>query len=112
MSLTGASLNRFRARVDAVLDDAFPVTLIIASLTVTASSPGGKTLTDYINGGETTNFRIPFRIPISSLAAAPQVGDSLNWQLADATLIPLEITEIAIRPHESRYSIVCKSRRV
>lgn len=111
MSLSGANLNRFRRRVDAVLDDAFPVTLRIAGIPVNASGPGGKTVTDFMDAGEATNFRFPFRILKSLLPTPPAVGESLDWQLADTSLIPLEITEIAIRPHEDRYAIVCKSRR-
>jgi hypothetical protein len=111
MSLSGASLNRFRNRVDAVLDDAFPVTLIIASVPVAAAGPGGKTVTDFMDAGESTNFRFPFRILKSLLATPPAVGDAIDWQIEVGNTLPLEVAEIAVRPHEDRYSIICKSRR-
>lgn len=106
MSLSGASLNRFRNRVDAVLDAAFPVTLIIASVPIAAAGPGGKTVTDFMDAGESTNFRFPFRILKSLLATPPKVGDAMQWES-----IALEIIEVSHRPHDDRYSIVCRSRR-
>lgn len=112
MGLTGASLNRFRQQVDAVLDDAFPVELLIASHSVTGSGVGGKTMTDFVNGGETKTFRFPFRIPSASLLVPLQVGDSLEWKISPTRSIPLEITDVSERPHEARVAIVCKIRRV
>lgn len=111
MSLTGAALNRFRSRVDNVLDDAFPCTLLIAGVSVSASGPGAKTTTDYITGGESTNFRFPFRIPLASLVTPLAVGDSLAWVVSPIRTIALEITEISERPHDARISITCKNRR-
>jgi hypothetical protein len=112
MGLTGAGLNRFRNQVDAVLDDAFPVELIIAGMSVFGSGPGGKTMTDFVEAGETKNFRFPFRIPADSLATPLAVGDALEWKISDARSIALEVADVSERPHETRVAITCKKRRV
>jgi len=112
MGLTGNNLNRFRQRVDAVLDDAFPVELIIGGRSVFGSGPGGKTMTDFINGGESKNFRFPFRIPANALETPLEVGDSLQWKISVTRSIDLEVTDFSERPHEARVAITCKKRRV
>lgn len=112
MGLTGASLNRFREKVDVVLDDAFPAELVIAGYSINASGVGGKTMTEMINTGESQNFRFPFRILTASLLAPLQVGDSLEWKISVERSIPLEVIEISERPHEARIAIVCRKRRL
>lgn len=112
MGLTGNSLNRFRRKVDAVLDDVFPADLLFGVQRVAGSGPGGRIVTEYMEGGESKNFRFPFRIPISSLTAAPQVGDSVDWIVSPTETLLLEIIEVSRRPHEDRYQILCRNRRV
>ena len=111
MGITGSGINRFRGRVDAVLVDAFPVVLGIGGTTVTGSGPGGRTVTMSMEGGEAEDFRFPFRIPKGYLAAAPEVGDSVDWIIEDRTIF-LEVCEAPLRPHESTWSITCRKRRV
>lgn len=112
MSLRGSSLNRFRERVDAVLEDAFPAELEIKGHSIACSGPGSKVMNDYMEGGYSMNFRFPFRIQRSSLIEPLQVGDSLEWLIEGERAMPLEVVEISFRPHESRVAIVCKNRRV
>lgn len=114
MSLTGKSLNRFRSRVDDTLDDAFPVSLIIAGQIVAAAGPGGRAVTQYFDGGENENFRLPFRIKKSQVPSGwePIVGASLDWKISATETIPLEIQEAPIRPHEDRFAFVCRKRKI
>ncbi|MEO5712167.1 MAG: hypothetical protein ABIT37_01655 [Luteolibacter sp.] len=112
MGLKGAGLNRFRQQVDAVLDDFFPASLLFDGIPVTGSSPGGRVVTEYMDAGESKNFRFPFRVPVSSLTAAPEVGNSVDWIVSGTQTLLLEITEVATRPHDARYHLVCKIRRV
>lgn len=110
MGLTGKGLNRFRKRVDSVLEDMFPVTLLIDGHTYQGSGPGARIATEFTAGGERQNFRFPFRVPKSRLAKGPAVGDSLVWKVDDLTEILLEVIEIATRPHEDRWSFTCRKR--
>jgi hypothetical protein len=112
MGLTGASLNRFRKKVDAVLDDAFAADLLIGNHSVTGSCPGGKIMTEFVEAGESKNFRFPFRIPAASLLSPLQIGDALEWQISPTHSIALEVIEVSTRPHEERIAITCKKRRV
>ena len=114
MGLTGAGLNRFRNQVDVVLAEAFPALLLLgeARIPVTAASPGGRSVTEYVEAGETENFRFPFRFAKSATTVALSVGMEVVWKLADDSEIPLEISELPFRPHETHWSITCKKRRV
>jgi hypothetical protein len=111
MGLTGSRLNRFRQRIDAVLLDVLPAELIFDGVSVAASSPGGRVTTEFIEGGESTNLRIPFRIPIQNLATAPVTGAKVDWKISDTLTIPLEVIEAPLRPNEGVWSITCRKRR-
>ena len=111
MGLNGAGLNRFRERVDATLADAYPAQLRVGSAVIDGSGPGGRAMTDFINGGESPTFRFPFRMPRSGFETPPAVGDVVVW-LVDGTEVPLEISETQFRPQESVYGFVCKHARL
>jgi hypothetical protein len=115
MGLTGVSLDRFRARVDEVLADAFPAELLlgVGRLSVIAAGPGGRAVTTYLDGGEAENFRFPFRVKRTDAAGVDfAVGMVIAWKLEDDSEIPLEISELPFRPHEATISFTCKKRRV
>lgn len=114
MSLSSASLSRFRARVDATLEEFFPVTLLINSILVQGSGPGGRTRSDYVDGGEAESFRYPFRVAKDAAPPgwAPVKGASVDWKVSATQTIPMEIEEVSTRPHEDRFSFTCKKRRV
>lgn len=112
MALTGLALNRFRKKVDAVLADMFPADLRIAGTSVIASGPGGRITSEYIDGGESTNYRFPFRFPVSSVGSAPAPGDAVDWLVDGSTTLLLEVIECSRRPHENHYQMVCRHRRV
>ncbi len=113
MSLSGQSLNRFRSRIDDTLDDAFPVSLIIDGQTVAGAGPGGRVVTQYLDGGETQNFRLPFRVKKSEVPSGwtPVVGASIDWKISATQTIALEIQEAPIRRHEDRFAFVCRKRK-
>jgi hypothetical protein len=112
MGLTGAGLNRFRARVDEAMRDAFPVKLLIRGKAVTAASPGARTGSDFLAGGLNPTFRISFRIPKSAFPGKPpEVGESFEW-FVDGREIPLEITDLSLRTAEDVYPVTCKYRLV
>jgi hypothetical protein len=114
MGLSASSINRFRDRVDETLAEMFPCSLRILGTTVAASGPGAKTTSEYIDSGESEQFRFPFRILKTAVPAGwkPLKGASVEWVLEDGSTIPLEIIEAGVRPHETRHSIVCRLRRV
>jgi hypothetical protein len=114
MSITGSAINRLRARVDTILEDAFPVTLLISGQQVTGSGPGGRTTTTFIDGGEPENFRFSFRVPRSAVPAGwvPVMGGSVDWIVSATETIPMEIREVSTRPHENRFAFACQKRRV
>ena len=114
MSLSSASLNRFRARVDSVLEELFPVTLVIGSTIVQASGPGGRTVSEFEDGGQPENFRFSFRMAAAAAPHgwAPTKGASIDWKLSEAVNIPMEIMEVSTRPHEDRFAFICKKRRL
>lgn len=89
------------------------MTLRINGIPVAASGPGGRTSSNFIEGGEAENFRYPFRILRASAPPgwSPAVGASVGWQVDATTIIPMEIIEDATRPHEDRFAITCKKRR-
>lgn len=113
MGLTGNALNRFRARVDSTLADFFPVTLVISAQNVTAMGPGGRVTTQYLEGGESVDFRFAFRIPKTTAPAGwtPAVGASIDWKVSASKTIAMEIAEYSERPHEDHHAIVCRNRR-
>jgi hypothetical protein len=113
MSLSSSSLSRFRSRVDAVLADCFPADLIILGINVRASSPGGRTQTDFIDGGQSENYRIPFRIPKSLTPPgwSPVIGQPLDWAVSETLTLPLEIIQTPIHPHEIMWEITARKRR-
>lgn len=114
MSLSSASLGRFRARVDTVLAELFPVTLVIGADLVQASGPGGRTVTQFEDAGQPESFRFPFRMAASEAPTgwAPTKGASIGWKVSASLTIPMEIHEVSTRPHEDRFAFTCKKRRV
>jgi hypothetical protein len=114
MGLSASALNRFRDRVDETLAELFPCSLRILGTTVAASGPGAKTTSEYIDSGESEQFRFPFRFLKTDVPNGwkPEKGASVEWLLDEGTWIPLEIIEAGVRPHETRHSIVCRIRRV
>lgn len=114
MSLSATSLSRFRQRVDETLDDLFPVTLVISGAEVAGSGPGGRAVSQYVDSGESENFRFPFRIPRRNVPAGwkPRQGLAIDWKVDDSTTIPLEIREVSTRPHEDRFGFIAQKRRV
>ena len=113
MGFTAAAFSSLRKRVDLALRASFPAELVIGSLHITASSPGGKTVSEYLEGGESENFRIPFRVPRAACPTgwAPLKGASLDWVISPAETMPLEIIEVSIRPSEDTWAIACRRRR-
>jgi hypothetical protein len=111
MGLTGAGLNRFRERVDEVLLDVFPATLMIGGKRVEGSGPGGKAVATFENFGEQEDFRFPFRVPGAALVKPLRVGVSVDWILSPTQVLKLEVVEAPLRPHESSVSFTCKKRR-
>lgn len=112
MGLSGASLNRFRRRVDATLEDLFPAVLVIGGVEVSGSGPGGRTMTEYMDGGEATNFRHRFRLAKSVLPDwQPVVGAAVDWKISETETLAMEIREVVTAPHEDRWGFVCGKRR-
>ena len=114
MSLSSASLSRFRARVDTVLQEIFPVTLLIGSSLVTASGPGGRTVTQFEDAGQPESFRFPFRLAIAAAPAGwtPTKGASIDWKISPSLSLPMDIHDVSTRPHEDHYAFTCKKRRI
>jgi hypothetical protein len=111
MGIGATGINAFRARIDEILRDVFPVTLILPdSRRISAAGVGGKAMSDFIEGGEKRNFTFPFRAPITH-GWTPTTGDSLEWLLPDGTQLRMEITETSIRPHEGIHALTCKYRK-
>lgn len=113
MGLSSASFRRFRSAVDATLRELFPCTLVIQTYEIAASGPGARSTSEYIEGGESENFRFPFRIArgASPIGWVPLIGGSIDWKLSDSQTIPLEITHSAIRASDDVWEITCKKRR-
>ncbi len=108
-----SAIDRFRRRVDETLAEFFPAALTIAGNSIAgASSPGGRITTEYLEGGESTTYRFPFRIPVASLPVAPIVGTSIDWVVDEAMTLNLEVIECSRRPHEDRWQVICRKRRV
>jgi len=111
MGLTGASLNRFGARVDAVLDDAFPCKLLIRGKPVVATGTGNRVASDYDDGGERLKARFPFRVPASAFSDGfPKIGEALSLELDSGRVLDLEIIEYSVRTAEDKIPIVCRFR--
>lgn len=113
MSLSRSSVDRFRQRVDAVLEDFFPVTLVIDGVTVLASGPGGRVSNEFQEAGQHTTFRYSFRVKKSAVPAGwvPKIGQPVGWAIPDGPVILMEIREISTRPHEDRFAFACQNRR-
>lgn len=114
MGLTATTLNRFRARVDETLEALFPCLLLVGDDSFPASGPGGRTVSEFLDGGESESFRFPFRVLKTAVPTGwtPIKGASLDWQISDDVTLALEIAEVSLRPHEDRYHFTCKNRRV
>lgn len=113
MGLTGSGLNRFRKKVDKVLTDAFPAMIKIKGIPVEgASCPGGRTTSSFVDGGESENYRFPFRVPVANVEHHPKMGDAVDWEIDELTTLNLEVIECSRRPHEDRYQMFCRKRRV
>lgn len=113
MGLTGSGLNRFRAKVDEVLADAFPAEITWNGIPIAgASGPGGRVTSEYVEAGEKTNYRFPFRFPVTSVSAAPEMGNAIEWIIDAQTTLSLEVIECSRRPHDDRYQMTCRKRRV
>jgi hypothetical protein len=112
MAFTAAQFSRFRRQIDVSLRELYPADLIIGGIPVTASGPGGRMVTEYMDGGESASFRFPFRIPKDQLTTMPEVGMSADWRLSDTQTLALEVIDMAIRPGDDCWSITCKNRRV
>jgi hypothetical protein len=113
MSLSRSSVDRFRQRVDAVLEDFFPVSLVIDGVTVLASGPGGRITTEFQEAGQQANFRYSFRVKKTAVPTGwlPKIGAPVGWELPDGPVISMEIREISTRPHEDRFAFACQHRR-
>jgi len=114
MSLSSASLNRFRVRVDETLEDIFPCTLVINNVLTQASGPGGRTRADFEEGGQPESFSYSFRLDIKNAPSGwtPTKGASIDWKISASLTVPMEISEVSTRPHENRYAFTCKKRRI
>lgn len=111
MGLTSNSLNTFRARIDATLAELFPAQLILpGNHPIDASGVGGKTMSDYLAGGEKKEFTFTFRVPHTPVWE-PAIGQVLYWQISPAAQIRMEIADISQRPHENHHTITCKHSR-
>jgi hypothetical protein len=113
MGLNAASVQRFRTMVDKVLCEMFPAVLVIEGLEVASSGPGGKTVSDYMEGGQSENFRFPFRIPRAACPVGwtPRHGISLEWKISDTETLALEIIQAHVHPHEDVWEAVARKRR-
>lgn len=114
MGLNAASVSRFRNSIDKVLCEMFPAALVIDSVEVAASGPGGKTVSEFTDGGESENFRFPFRVFRSLCPPAwqPVKGGSLDWKISDTETIALEIIQVAVHPWEAVWEFTARKRRV
>ncbi len=113
MGLNAAGMNRFRNKVDETLAEMFPAEITFKGAPILgASSPGGRVTSEYMDGGESTNYRFPFRFPIASVTTQPVTGDSIDWIVDATTTLLLEVIECSRRPHESHYQMTCRKRRV
>jgi hypothetical protein len=114
MALNSASVSRFRARVNDTLNELFPVVLIIANMEIPANGPGGRSVSDFIDGGESENFRFPFRVDRGATPPGwiPSKGDSLDWKISDTETIPLEIIQTSVRPGEPVWEFTARRRRL
>lgn len=114
MGLSAVSFARMRSRLDTVLGDIFPAVLLYQGVQISASGPGGRAHTDYIEGGEAPTYRFPFRVPTAAAALiswVPAMGDSIDWIISPTQILSLEIIETAVRPADTSYSITCRPRR-
>lgn len=112
MGLTGASLNRFRDRVDDVCADAFPITLRIGDTEYAdCSGPGARLASFLPDGGSDPDLRVPIRIPLAAFPQGPKIGDRMIWIVNDHE-IPVEVVQVGIRPVENRWPVVVKKARV
>jgi hypothetical protein len=113
MSLQGSSIGRFRGKVDSILRDSFPAELIIGGVSVTGSGPGGRTTSEYVEGGEAENFRFPFRAPKADCPPnwQPKKGESLEWKVSPLETVHLEIIETAVRPWEDVFQFTARKLR-
>ena len=111
MGLTGKSLARFRDRVETTLEDMFPCQLLINGTTITASGPGARIVSEFMDAGKTDNIRVSFRVPKAALSWTPAKDHPVAWIVSATLTIPLEISEFSIRPQETRHAITCRKRR-
>ena len=114
MGFSADAVARFREKVDDALAAVFPAALLLGvdRIPAVGSGPGGRAVTEYMEGGEAETFRFPFRVERPAMNGVPYVGMELVWVVAVGTEIPLEISELPFRPHESGWSFTCKKRRV
>jgi len=113
MGLASSSFRNFKSRVDATLRTLFPATLVIEGLEVEASGAGGKTLSEFLEGGESATYRFPFRVPRDATPVGwnPRIGGALSWIVDDSITLQLEIIETAVRVRDDVWSITCRHRR-
>lgn len=111
MGLSATTLSAFRARVDETLLDLFPASLILpGNLTAAASGVGGKTMADFMSGGEKKEFIFSFRVPATA-GWTPAIGQRVSWVISGSQTIAMEITDFGIRPHEAVHAITCRYRK-
>lgn len=111
MSLRKSAIDAFRARVDATLRDLFPCTLRVGTVLVEASGPGGKALMDFVEAGQSPEWRFSFRVPAESVPAGFVVGQAVDWIVSPTETLKLEVFEPSKRPHEDHWQITCRHRR-
>lgn len=113
MGLRASAVQRFRTTVEKVLCEMFPALLVINGVEVHAAGPGGKTVSEYIEGGESENFRFPFRLERSQslVGWAPLKGGSLDWKISETEILKLEIISGAVHPHEDVWEFQARKRR-
>lgn len=111
MGLSATALNNFRARVDATLVELFPVSLILPeNISAEASGVGGKTMSDFMSGGEKKEFVFAFRVPANE-GWKPAVGQKVSWVVSKTQTILMELSDFSLRPHEAVTAITCKYRK-
>ncbi len=114
MGLSAASVRRFRQTIQDTLEELFPVILVIEEIEVPAAGPGGRTVSEYVDGGQAETYRFPFRIQKANAPNGwkPEKGASIEWKISATETLPLEIHQTPKHPWEDVWEITAKKRRI
>jgi len=108
MSLTRSGMSRFGSRIEKVMSELFPGTVVIEDVAYECACSGGRVFREFDDNGLPVDrriFMIRVRKDLLSEARLPAIGDKIRWQPEGGPERTGRVRELPDRPHEEAWAL-------